>query len=65
MAKEKKNCHSALTSHHESVHKGAVRLHEFLTLAFERGECCKLLILEENAIHLLLTKTKKVIIVYN
>jgi hypothetical protein len=56
---KKKNCHSALTPHHESVHKGELRLHAFLALAFERGEWCHLLVLEQNVIHLLLTKIKK------
>ena len=58
MTKEK-NCNSAITSHHASVHKGEVRLHAFLALAFERGEWCDLLVLEQNVIHLLLTKIKK------
>jgi hypothetical protein len=48
---DKKNCHSALTTHLESVHNGEVRLHAFLALAFERGEWCDLLVLEENIIH--------------
>jgi len=56
---EGKNFHSALTPHHESVHKGEVRLHAFLGLVFERDEWCDLLVLEQNVIHLLLTKIKK------
>jgi len=56
---EGKNFHSALTPHHESVHKGEVRLHAFLAMAFERDEWCDLLVLEQNVIHLLLTKIKK------
>ena len=60
------NCYSALTPHHESVNKGEVRLHAFLALAFERGEQCDLLVLEQNVINLLLTKIKKkVTTVYN
>jgi len=49
--KRKKNCHSALTPHLESVHNGEVRLHAFLALACERGEWCDLLVLEQNVIH--------------
>jgi len=30
---------------------GEVRLHAFLAFAFERGEWCDLLVLEQNVIH--------------
>jgi len=56
---EEKNCHSALTAHYKSVHKGEVQLHSFLALAVERDEWCDLLVLEQNVVHVLLTKIKK------
>jgi len=49
---EEKNCHSALTPCHESVHKGEVGQRAFVAMAFERGEWCDLLVLEHNVIHL-------------
>ena len=62
--KRKKNCHSALTPHHESEHNGEVRLHAFLGLACERGEWCDFLYL--NRMSFIANKDKKnVTIVYN
>jgi hypothetical protein len=40
------------------MEENILRLHAFLTLAFERGEWCELLVLEENVIYFLLTKIK-------